>query len=134
MLPRFYDFRDFVQRILFNLGLSKKTPRFKRFSYIEKAEYWALIWGTVVMIITGFLLWFDNYFVQFLPKGVLDVALVIHYYEAILASLAVAIWHFYSTIFSPQVYPMNPSWLTGKMPKDMFEHEHPEAHAEKVQS
>lgn len=134
MLPKFYDFRDFVQKILFNLGLSKKTPAFKRFSYIEKAEYWALIWGTAVMIITGILLWFDNYFVRFLPKGFLDVALVIHYYEAILASLAVAIWHFYSTIFNPPVYPMNPSWLTGKMPKDMFEHEHPEAEAEEVRS
>jgi cytochrome b subunit of formate dehydrogenase len=130
MLPKFHDFKDFVQQILFNLGLSKKTPRFKRFSYIEKAEYWALIWGTVVMIITGLLLWFDNFFIQFLPKGVLDVALVVHYYEAILATLAVAIWHFYSTIFSPPVYPMNPSWLTGKMPKDMFEHEHPEAQPE----
>jgi cytochrome b subunit of formate dehydrogenase len=132
MIPKFYDFTDFVQRILFNLGLSKKTPRFKRFSYIEKAEYWALIWGNVVMILSGILLWFDNYFVQFLPKGFLDVALVIHYYEAILASLAIAIWHLYSTVFSPQVYPMNPSWLTGKMPRDMFEHEHPEAEVEEV--
>lgn len=132
MFPKFYDFKDFVQRILFNLGLSKKTPSFKRFSYIEKAEYWALIWGNVVMIITGILLWFDNYFVQFLPKGFLDVALVIHYYEAILASLAIAIWHLYSTIFSPQVYPMNPSWLTGKMPEDMFKHEHPDAEADEV--
>jgi len=130
MLPKFYDFKDFVQRILFNLGLSKKTPSFKRFSYIEKAEYWALIWGTLVMIITGILLWFDNFFIHFLPKGMLDVALVVHYYEAILASLAVAIWHLYSTVFSPQVYPMNPSWLTGKMPKDMFRHEHPEAKPE----
>ncbi|MDH4219693.1 MAG: cytochrome b/b6 domain-containing protein [Candidatus Aminicenantes bacterium] len=130
MLPKFYDFKDFVQRVFFNLGLSKKTPSFKRFSYIEKAEYWALVWGTVVMIITGILLWFDNFFIHFLPKGVLDVALVIHYYEAILASLAVAIWHFYSTVFSPQVYPMNPSWLTGKMPADMFKHEHPEAKPE----
>ena len=84
------------------------------------------------MIITGILLWFDNYFVQFLPKGFLDVALVIHYYEAILASLAIAIWHLYSTIFSPQVYPMNPSWLTGKMPEDMFKHEHPEAETEEI--
>jgi cytochrome b subunit of formate dehydrogenase len=132
MFPKIQDSKDFVQRILFNLGLSKKMPRFKRFSYIEKAEYWAMIWGTIVMIITGILLWFDNLFVQFLPKGFLDVALVIHYYEAILASLAVAIWHFYSTIFSPQVYPMNPSWLTGKMPKDMFEHEHPDAEAEEA--
>jgi cytochrome b subunit of formate dehydrogenase len=133
MMPKLYDFRDFIQRILFNLGLSRKTPAFKQFSYIEKAEYWALIWGTAVMIVTGILLWFDNYFVQFLPKGVLDVALVVHYYEAILATLAIAIWHLWSTVFNPTVYPMNPSWLTGKMPRDMFEHEHPEAKIEEIE-
>lgn len=127
MMPKVSDFKEFVQRILFNLGRAEETPRFKRFSYIEKAEYWALIWGTVVMIFTGLFLWFDNFIVQILPKGILDVALVIHYYEAILASLAIFVWHLYSTVFSPQVYPMNPSWLTGKMPQDMFEHEHPDA-------
>ncbi len=130
MTPKMSDFKEFVQRILFNLGRSKETPRFKRFSYIEKAEYWALIWGTAVMIFTGLFLWFDNFIVQILPKGFLDVALVIHYYEAILASLAIFVWHLYSTVFNPLVYPMNPSWLTGKMPRDMFEHEHPDAPVE----
>jgi cytochrome b subunit of formate dehydrogenase len=133
MMPKFYDFKDFLQRILYNLGLSKTTPSFKRFSYIEKAEYWALIWGTAVMILTGILLWFDNMFVEFLPKGFLDVALVIHYYEAILASLAIAIWHLYSTVFNPQVYPMNPSWLSGKMPREMFEHEHAAVPSEEIE-
>ena len=132
MMPNIEDLRQFVQRMLYNLGLSKKQPQFKRFSYVEKAEYWALVWGNAVMIVTGFLLWFDNYFVGILPKGFLEVALVIHFYEAILASLAILIWHLYSTVFSPHVYPMNPSWLTGKMPKDMFEHEHPDAEAEDV--
>jgi cytochrome b subunit of formate dehydrogenase len=132
MMPKIHDFQEFVQRILYNLGLSKKTPSFKRFSYIEKAEYWALIWGNVVMILTGLLLWFDNFFISFLPKGFLDVSLVIHYYEAILATLAIFIWHLYSTVFNPHVYPMNPSWLTGKMPRDMYEHEHPDAEVEEL--
>ena len=134
MFPNYSDLRDFFQRIFFNLGLSKKAPRFKRFSYIEKAEYWALIWGNAVMIVTGILLWFDNYFVSLLPKGYLDVAGVIHFYEAILASLAILIWHLYSVIFNPHVYPMNPSWLTGKMPRDMYVHEHPEAEIEEVKT
>ena len=133
MIPNWKDFKDFLQRILFNLGKAKETPRFKRFSYIEKAEYWALIWGNVVMILTGILLWFDNYFIHFLPKGFLDVSLVVHYYEAILATLAILIWHLYSTVFNPHVYPMNPSWLTGKMPKDMFEHEHADVKPEEVE-
>ena len=125
MLPRFRDFTGFLQRILYNLGLRKESPQFGRFSYVEKAEYWALVWGTVVMIGTGFLLWFDNYIVQYLPKGVLDVSLVIHYWEAWLATLAIGVWHLYSTVFNPHVYPMNPSWLTGTMPEDMYRHEHP---------
>ena len=103
-----------------------KSPRFGRFSYVEKAEYWALIWGSAVMVVTGLLLWFDNWFIQFLPKGVLDVALVIHYWEAWLATLAILVWHLYSTVFNPHVYPMNPSWLTGSMPEEMYRHEHPE--------
>lgn len=126
MWPRIKDFRQFLQRIRYNLGRTKKSPRFGRFSYIEKAEYWALVWGTVIMIITGLLLWFDNYVIAIFPKGVLDVALVIHYWEAWLATLAVLVWHLYSTVFNPHVYPMNPSWLTGRMPEDMYEHEHPD--------
>jgi cytochrome b subunit of formate dehydrogenase len=126
MWPERKDFEQFVQRILYNLGLRKETPRFDRFSYVEKAEYWALIWGSVIMVLTGLLLWFDNSVVQFLPKGVLDVSLVIHYYEAWLATLAILVWHMYSTVFSPHVYPMNPSWVTGLMPEKMYRHEHPE--------
>jgi len=78
-----------------------------------------------VMVVTGLMLWFDNWFIQFLPKGVLDVALVIHFWEAWLASLAIVVWHFYSVIFHPDVYPMNPSWITGHIPDDMYVKEHP---------
>jgi len=77
------------------------------------------------MIITGFFLWFDDIAILFFPKGFLDVMLVVHFYEAWLASLAILIWHMYSTIFSPAVYPMNPSWLNGKMPEEFYKHEHP---------
>jgi cytochrome b subunit of formate dehydrogenase len=132
MIPTLTDFKQFAQKMLFNLGLSKTEPQFKRFSYVEKVEYFALIWGNIVMILTGILLWFDNYFVNLLPKGSLDVALVIHFYEAILATLAIFIWHLYATVFNPHVYPLNPSWLTGKMPRDMFEHEHPGEEPEEI--
>ncbi len=125
MIPVPRDFQFFLRRMLYNLGLRPRWECIQRFSYVEKAEYWALVWGTVVMVITGLMLWFDNWFIQFLPKGVLDIALVIHFWEAWLASLAIFVWHFYSVIFHPHVYPMNPSWLTGHMPEDMYEHEHP---------
>jgi formate dehydrogenase gamma subunit len=124
MRPLRKDFRQFIQMNLYNIGLTKTKPDFDKFSYVEKAEYWALVWGTVIMMITGFFLWFDNFAVRWFPKGFLDVMLIIHYYEAVLATLAVAIWHMYSTVFNPDVYPMNPSWITGKMPETVYRHEH----------
>ncbi|MEK7775495.1 MAG: cytochrome c3 family protein [Candidatus Zixiibacteriota bacterium] len=125
MWPRKLDLIQFWQMIRFNLDRTEERPRFGRFSYVEKAEYWALVWGTIVMFITGVFLWWDNIAVEWFPKGFLDVMLVVHFYEAVLASLAILIWHMYSTIFSPGVYPMNPAWFTGKVPKDVYHHEHP---------
>jgi cytochrome b subunit of formate dehydrogenase len=125
MLPIRRDFEFFLNRMLHNLGLRRDMGCIQRFNYVEKAEYWALVWGTAVMIVTGLMLWFDNWFIQFLPKGVLDVALVVHFWEAWLASLAILVWHMYSVVFHPHVYPMNPSWITGTMPEQMYEHEHP---------
>jgi len=129
MMPRMTDFGQFFQMMRYNLGRSDEEPQVGRFSYVEKAEYWALVWGTAVMCITGLLLWFKNVAVAFFPMGFLEVCLVIHYYEAWLAFLAILIWHMYATIFNPRVYPMNPSWLTGKMPRRMFDVEHPAATA-----
>lgn len=125
IFPRKSDFRQFLQMMSYNLGLRKQKPAFKRFSYVEKAEYWALVWGTAVMVLSGLFLWFDNIAVHYFPKGFLDVMLVVHYYEAWLATLAILIWHMYSTVFSPEVYPMNPSWYTGKMPLEVYKEEHP---------
>jgi len=126
IFPARKDFQQFIQMLSYNLGIKERPPGFGKFSYVEKAEYWALVWGTVIMIISGFFLWFDNVAVKWFPKGFLDVMLVIHYYEAWLATLAVLIWHMYSVVFRPGVYPMNPAWLTGRMPEEMFKHEHPE--------
>jgi len=126
MMPTKRDFEQFFHMMGYNLGIKSDRPGFGRFSYVEKAEYWALVWGAALMVITGFLLWFEDIAVALFPKGALDVVLVIHYYEAWLATLAILIWHMYSTVFSPGVYPMNPSWIDGQMPLDTYKHEHPE--------
>jgi formate dehydrogenase gamma subunit len=125
MLPAKSDISQFKQMMAYNLGRSATRPQFGRFSYVEKAEYWALVWGTVIMAVTGIFMWEESLAARFFPKGFLDVMLVIHYYEAWLATLAILIWHMYSTVFSPAVYPMNPAWYTGKMPEDVYRHEHP---------
>jgi formate dehydrogenase gamma subunit len=125
MIPTKTDVSQFIHMVLFNLGRRKDHPQFGRFNFAEKAEYWALVWGTLIMTVTGLSLWFDNTAVKILHKGFLDVMLVIHFYEAILATLAIAVWHLYFTVFRPGVYPGNPAWVTGKMPAELYKEEHP---------
>ncbi|HUJ08899.1 MAG TPA: cytochrome c3 family protein [Verrucomicrobiae bacterium] len=112
MMP--HDLRDAFAQLAYNLGLRRTPPPHRHWNYVEKAEYWALVWGSFVMIITGAMLIFTNTVLRLLPKVWHDVAQVIHYYEAVLATLAILVWHFYWTIFDPKEYPMNPSWLIGK--------------------
>jgi cytochrome b subunit of formate dehydrogenase len=124
LFPTLQDATEMLQNTLYLLGLRRDPPRFGRFGYIEKAEYWALIWGTVVMTVTGLLLWFENEAMRSWPKWTLDLATVIHYYEAWLAFLAIVVWHVYQNIVNPDVYPMNWTWLTGKIPGWQMQHEH----------
>jgi cytochrome b subunit of formate dehydrogenase len=118
------DVREIWATLRYHLGLSPERPEFGRFNYGEKFEYWALIWGTIVMASTGLVAWFQIPVTRFLPGWWIDVALTIHLYEAILATLAVLIWHFYQVMFDPDVYPMNWSWWTGRMSLEHYKQEH----------
>jgi formate dehydrogenase gamma subunit len=119
------DISDFTNVVKYYIGKSKNRPKFGRFSYIEKAEYWAVVWGTVVMGITGGVLWFENIFLHVISNSGMNIATAIHYYEAILASLAIFVWHFYFVIYNPDVYPMNKAWLKGFLTREEMELEHP---------
>jgi cytochrome b subunit of formate dehydrogenase len=125
LLPKISDLYDAIGVAKYNLGITKEKPLLDRFSYIEKAEYWALIWGTIVMGMTGFILWFDVTFINIIGKQWWDVARVVHYYEAWLATLAIIVWHFYFIIFNPDVYPMNLAWLKGTISEEEMADEHP---------
>jgi cytochrome b subunit of formate dehydrogenase len=125
LLPRYQDLRDAIGIAKYNLGISKEKPLLDRFSYVEKAEYWALVWGTIIMSATGFIMWFDNTFIGLLTKLGWDIARTIHYYEAWLAFLAIVVWHFYFTIFNPDIYPMNLSWIRGTITEEEMIEEHP---------
>lgn len=124
LLPVRKDIIDAIAVLRYNLGLSNTKPKFDRFSYIEKSEYWALVWGTIVMAVTGFILWFDNTFIGLLTKLGWDVARTIHYYEAWLATLSIFVWHIYFVIFNPDVYPMNLAWIKGTLTETEMEEEH----------
>lgn len=117
------DLRDFALYYIF--GKENHRPQFGRFSYAEKAEYLALVWGTIVMAVTGLMLWFKVLVGNVVPRWTVDVATAIHWYEAILATLAILVWHFYQIIFDPDVYPMNWAWYDGKMSLEHYREEHP---------
>lgn len=125
ILPRRQDLRDVAQMVRFYLGRAPHGPAFGRFSYMEKVEYWALLWGSVIMTVTGFALWFNTLALQLVPKWTLDLATVVHYYEAWLATLAIVVWHFYWVIFNPQVYPMSLVWLHGYLSREAMQDDHP---------
>ncbi len=133
MVPKLMDARHAWGLLLYNTGLSRKKPLFDRFSYIEKAEYWALAWGVVVMAGTGFVMWFDNYFIRTFTKLGWDIARTIHFYEACLATLAIVVWHFYYVIFNPSVYPISTAWWTGRVTEEEMAEEHP-LELEKIRS
>ncbi len=123
--PRWQDAKDAIGVMTYNLGLSPVKPRLGRFSYIEKSEYWALVWGTGVMAATGAILWFDNTFLNLLTKLGVDVAHAVHYWEAWLATLAIIVWHLYFVIFNPDVYPINLAFWSGTLTEEEMEEEHP---------
>jgi cytochrome b subunit of formate dehydrogenase len=125
MLPDWKDVTDARDAFRFYLGYSDKRPMFGRFTYAEKMEYWALVWGMFVMATTGLMAWFKVGVGGRVPGWWVDVAITIHWYEAVLATLAIIVWHLYGVIFDPDAYPMNWAWFDGRMSIEHYEHEHP---------
>lgn len=132
LLPRRADATHLWRAIRYNVGTSTDPPQFGKFSYAEKIEYWAFLWGTLVMTASGFLLWFNNFTLRHFPSWVADAATAIHYYEAILAGLSILVWHFYLVIFDPNVYPMERSWLTGRISAEHLKRMRPAYYTELV--
>lgn len=134
MWPRLKDAFDLIGVMRYNLGRISRRPAFSMFNYAEKAEYWAFMWGTAVMVVSGFILWFNNFSLSYLPTWVSDAATAIHFYEAILATFSILLWHFYMVIFDPEVYPMDMAWLTGKASAEHVRHTRPSYYARLIGS
>ena len=118
------DACDILAVLRYYLGRSSKKPTFGRFSYAEKAEYWAGMWGTLVMAVTGLVIWYNVAVATWIPRWWIDIATTIHFYEAILATLAILVWHLYHVIFDPDIYPMNWAWYDGRMSEEQYREEH----------
>ncbi|MBI3946245.1 MAG: cytochrome b/b6 domain-containing protein [Armatimonadetes bacterium] len=125
LIPRAQDARDAVHHMLYYVGRRPSPPAFGRFSYVEKFEYLAVVWGTAVMAATGALLWFEVQAMMVLPKWVLDICRIVHGYEAVLAALAIIIWHMYCVHLRPGTFPMSRTWLDGRITETEMKHHHP---------
>ncbi len=119
------DFADFVQATRFNLGRSDEYPKFGKYGYKEKFQYWGTTIGVILISATGIILWAQTYSMRILPKFVLDLTLVIHGYQGLLIFVILLFWHVYIVHLHPSVFPMNPAWLTGKVNAEWLREEHP---------
>lgn len=124
LLPTFKDITDIRENLMYYLRISKTLPQFEQYDYAEKAEYWALIWGTFVMALTGLILWFPTMVGDWAPVWFIKVSETVHFMEAILASLAILVWHWFFVIFRPSEYPMSFTWTDGQMTLEHYRHHH----------
>lgn len=125
MIPNIHDFITFGQEMLYFIGIRKETPRFDRFNWREKFDYWAIFWGIPVMAGSGFILMFPVLATRYLPGWVVPVAFTAHSHEAMLATIWIFMVHIFFNHFSPSVFPLNKSIFTGKVPGERYQHEHP---------
>jgi len=125
LLPNMKDARDIVQNIKYFLFFTDERPKFHKFSYIEKFDYWAVFWGMFIMGGSGLILWFPIFFSQYIPGDFIQIAYIAHSDEALLAFLAIIIWHFYNVHFNPRVWPANKVWYKGTLTEEEMKHEHP---------
>ncbi|MFA7290321.1 MAG: cytochrome b/b6 domain-containing protein, partial [Melioribacteraceae bacterium] len=124
LVPTWSDVIEARDSILYYLNIKSEKPKYDKNDYTEKAEYWALIWGTLVMGVTGLFLWFPTLVNSWAPIWFIKVSEMIHFYEAILASLAILVWHWFFVIFQPSEYPMSLVWIDGKMTLKHYRHHH----------
>jgi len=136
MAPKFKDFKDAFEQFWFNIGLTRflhnrgilksffkahpywlfeNPPKYGRYNFIEKFEYWAVVWGSLVMIVSGFFMWNVKLSLSIFPLWLHNIFVLVHGYEAMLAFLAVIIWHMYNVHLNPEVFPMSKVWLNGKI-------------------
>jgi formate dehydrogenase subunit gamma len=126
MVPTRRDFRDAVVTLRYYLGLSDAQARFDRFDYRQKFEYWGLLLGGALMVVTGFVLFFPLAATRFLPGQIVPAAKVAHSSEGLMALLVVIVWHVYNAHLAPGVFPFDRSIFTGRISRKRMEHEHPE--------
>ena len=120
MRPRGQDVRDFLQVVRLNLDRTTERPAFDRFDYRQKFQYWAFAAAGVSMVLSGLVLWFATEAMSVMPKWIFDVLATLHGRESIVVFLLLFLWHLYDVHLRPEVFPMDWSWITGRIsPSDL---------------
>jgi cytochrome b subunit of formate dehydrogenase len=125
MIPGLKDITDALRHLGYNLGLVKELPKYDRFNWKEKVEYWALVWGTIVMFLTGAILMWPEIITRWLPGYFIPAAKAAHGGEALLAFLAILIWHMYNAHLAQGKMPLDTTIFTGKVSEERMRHEYP---------
>ena len=134
MMIRPRDVLEFGQELFFDVGLRKSRPAFGRYGLVEKLEYGAVVWGNLVMIATGAILWRPDWFLGWMPSFTFEVCRIVHGFEATLAFLAIIIWHMYHVHLRPGVFPMSRIWLDGRISREELRHHHAREYLELLKS
>lgn len=119
------DFTNAVHNLKYYVGLEKAPARFDRYDFKQKFEYWGILIGAFLMILSGLILWFPIQATHFLPGEIVPAAKSLHTHQATLIFIIIAIWHIYNAIFSPDVFPIDTSIFTGMISRERMAREHP---------
>jgi len=128
MVINIKDFTDVIENLRYYFGITDRPARCDRYDYKQKFEYWGVVVGGILMVLTGLTLWFPTkvfHLIPFLPGQIIPAAKAAHTNEAMLAILVIVIWHIYNSVFSPDVFPLDTAIFTGKISKERMIHEHP---------
>ena len=122
MIPQPRDIVDLYKQVRWFLWMGPQ-PEFDHFTYWEKFDYWAVFWGMAIIGVTGYMMWFGPFFARLVPGYVLNIALLIHGEEALLAVWFIFIIHFFNSHLRPEKFPLDPVIFTGRLTAGEYEHE-----------
>ncbi|HSB21156.1 MAG TPA: cytochrome b/b6 domain-containing protein [Anaeromyxobacteraceae bacterium] len=125
MVPARRDFEDAIGTLRYYLGVADKAPLFDRYDYRMKFEYWGLVAGNIIMVLTGFILYFPTWAARLVPGQFIPAAKVAHSNEGLMAFLVITIWHIYNAHLNPDVFPFDTTIFTGRISRERMLHEHP---------
>ncbi len=129
MIPDANDGRNIVDFLRYAFFLSDKRPQYGKFQWKEKLDYLAVFWGTVVFALTGPLLWWPSFFAKYIPAMLINIALIVHSDEALLAAGVIMTWHFYNVVLLPEKFPFYQTILTGCVDEHVMMEEYPAEYA-----